>query len=87
MDLPIQFLENEACCKNCKFWDDPYQEGYGRCKRYPPQFWSEGGSHGSDFICVSEKEWCGEFKYREQGWVLPKGFKIFDDEGKEIGQT
>lgn len=66
--MTLQMIE-EPCCKNCRFWIGKYN--MGRCHRYPPQFWSEAGCCGADFVGIDGSEWCGEFQ--PTGWTVPKG--------------
>ena len=84
--MTIKMIENERCCRNCRFWASNESKNWGECHRYPPQFWSEGESSGAAHVGTNATEWCGEFQSEEK-WVLPKGFKIIDNEGNEVGQT
>ena len=52
------------CCENCKYYDTTFRgtsnrgyiEGFGGCRRYPPNMQMKG-VHG-------KFDWCGEFVYK-----------------------
>lgn len=86
--MTIELDERDACCLNCLFWQRSDVSNYGRCRRYPPQFWSEGEDSGAAQVGTCDQDWCGEYQPNEnQGYVLPKGFKIIDSKGNELGET
>lgn len=68
--------DEKECCVNCRFWDFiAKSSNSGRCRRYPPQFWSEGEESGASFVGTEGSDWCGEHqpKYRCIG---PKSSKL-----------
>ncbi len=83
----IQMIDDDRCCLNCRFWKTQTEStNWGRCHRYPPQFWSEGEESGAAFVGTNGGDWCGEHKPNER-WVLPEGFVMVDEKGNEIGKT
>ena len=51
--------ESDRVCRNCRFWNSE-TSNWGRCHRYPPQFWSEGEACGAAFVGTDGHDWCGE---------------------------
>lgn len=43
------------CCENCRFWHE------NRCRRYPPQIYTEEDCSFVAFPLTSKYEWCGEW--------------------------
>lgn len=70
-------IEEERNCRNCRFWVGETEAEWGICKRYPPQFNSEGASQ----VRTQRSDWCGEFEPVEK-WVLPEGFRLIDPHSK-----
>jgi len=58
----IQRDDKQVCCRNCRYWASNESKSWGRCHRYPPQFYSDEGSYGADHVATDAKEWCGEFQ-------------------------
>lgn len=79
----IKMIENKRCCRNCRFWNSDEHKSWGRCHRYPPQFWSEGEEGGACHVGTDSKDWCGEFQPEEIGWVVPEGFVLLDPHQKK----
>ena len=68
--------DKQNFCLNCIFWKTENKTtNWGKCRRYPPQFWSNGDDSGSDFVKTNGDDWCGEHKPHEV-WILPKGWRI-----------
>ncbi len=78
--MTIKMIEIERCCRNCEFWEG--KDNWGRCHRYPPQFWSEGEESGACHVGTSDTEWCGEFKAIDK-WIVPEG-TILDKPGPGV---
>lgn len=78
----IQLIENQRCCQKCRYWVSDEHQSWGRCHRYPPQFWSEGESSGACHVGTDSNDWCGEFRPEER-WVLPEGFVLVDPHEKK----
>lgn len=76
--MTIKMIENERCCRNCRFWVSDEVKSFGRCHRYPPQFWSEGEECGASHVGTNDTEWCGEFESVDV-WILPEGFELVKD--------
>lgn len=79
--MTIQIIENERCCRNCRFYEE------GDCKRYPPQLGVDPNCEhtGNVFYCfpsVDKEDWCGEFQAIER-WVIPEGFVLVDPHAKK----
>lgn len=51
----------EESCYSCRFWK-VFTAKTGFCRRYPPQFWSEGENSGSCHPHSNGDEWCGEYQ-------------------------
>ena len=56
-----------ACCE-CKFWSPGGDDGRGCCHRYPPVLNPASTSFqpSSTFLTVTEYQWCGEFRAKDE---------------------
>lgn len=58
--------ESYRSCLNCRFWDPETEtSNWGRCRRYPPQFWIQGEESGSCFASTNGNDWCGEHQTKK----------------------
>ena len=56
-------------CETCAYWDFDAREdsvnSYGECHRYPPTRIDEVSQLYPFSLAVSAKDWCGEWKAKE----------------------
>jgi hypothetical protein len=83
----IEIAENNRCCGKCRFFLEWISTG-GYCKRSPPTpvGLDEDNSVSYCDPMINKTDWCGEFQPIEK-WVIPEGFVILDEKGKEVGKT
>jgi hypothetical protein len=55
-------------CSLCRYYNSSAPaSGEGECRRYPPSITSARVSLAADFPPVSDYEWCGEFRKKDDG--------------------
>ena len=61
-------VKGKVCCKNCKFFRPARKKGIGECRRFPPVPYTEHWSKNDEwrFPVVKDRDWCGEFKEKEE---------------------